>query len=473
MMEVRATMRRVTLLVLAGSVLAVGVLAPARLAAQEYTAGRQLKSRALFVALDSTSLADSAGMEPMRPDEATDSVMLDMVAYLDRTAGAEYRLGRTRVRRWPGFGTQAHPTMGILVDSGEVAWLLGEVRRYKGQAGVPEEKIEPRLEYVIRFMMAHEYGHLMQYRYFGTDSVLSLNATRVIECAADLLGGFELRGFLASRYAEASFPEAAEQAAIDFGYIVGANDWLDGTTHPLREDRRLCIGRGVDAQRALVHARGSSMDSLSQALRRWARDSEPELTQGPLDLVAWAQLRARAIVSAREIVDSNAVLAVVRDSSPVRLVRELAAASAEGGQALRRFRGPRAPRAPAAYLLREALPVPWECLTAEYSKAESALCTREGREPDFLEPTFDRLVASVGQTLRGTPWRRIQASLVSPLYPNRDREILGKALYGVTGSRPNDPRAARIEVLFVKYPAPLPLQIGPRYGVTLFFRAKR
>jgi len=468
-------MRRVTLPALVGMVLAAGMPAPAPLAAQEYTAKRHLTSRALFVALDSTSLSDSARMEPMRPGEATDSVMLDMVAYLDRTSGAKYQLGETRVRRWPGFSTQAHPTMGILVDTGQVTSLLGEVRRHKGAAGVPEEKIEPRLEYVIRFMMAHEYGHLMQYSHFGTDSVLSLNATRVIECAADLLGGFELRSFLASRYPEGMFPEASEQAAIDFGYIVGANDWLDGTTHPIREDRRLCIGRGVGAQRALAHAKGSATDSLSLVLRRWARDSEPELTQGSIDLVDWAQLRARAIVSAREIVDSSAVLAVVRDSSPVRLVRELAAASAEGGQALRRLRGPQAPRqsgAPAAYLLREALPVPWECVIAECDNAETALCTRQGREPDFLEPTFDRLVASVEQTLRGTQWRRIQAPLVPPLYLGADREILGKAQYGVTGSRPADPRAARIEVLFVKYAGSMTQQMAPRYEVVLVFRAK-
>ncbi len=158
------------------------------------------------------------------------------------------------------------------------------------------------------------------------------------------------------------------------------------------------------------------------------------------------------------------------------LVRELAAASAKGGHVLRKLRGPRAPgppAAPPAYLLREALPVPWECLTAEYKKAESALCKRQGREPDFLEPTFDRLVASVGQTLRGTPWRRIQASIVSPLSANQDREIMGKALYGVSGSRPDDPRAARIEVLFVKYPPSMTAQMGPSYEVTLFFRAKR
>lgn len=445
-------MRRVTLFALAASVLALAMPAPARVAAQVYDGGRQLKSRALFIALDSTSLADSADMEPMRPNEATDSLMLDMVAWLDRSAGAAYRLGTTRVRRWPGFGTHAHPTMGILVDTGEVGWLLRETRRYKGAAGVAEEKIGPRLEYVIRFMMAHEYGHLLQYRYFGTDSVLNQNATRVIECAADLLGGFEIHRFLLSRFPDGTFPEASEQAAIDFGYIVGANDWLDGTTHPLREDRRLCIRRGVEA-----------------------RDSEPELTRDSLDLVAWAQQRARAIVSAGEIVDSNAVLAVVRDSSPVTLVRELAAASSSGGPALRKLRGapaPGPPGAPPRYLLREALPAPWECLTALYQKAESALCTRQGREPDFLEPTFDRLVASVDQTLRGTRWRKIQASIVAPL-GSENREIMGKTLYGVAGSRPDDPRAARIEVLFVKYPPSMTAQMGPSYQVMLFFRAKR
>ncbi len=62
----------------------------------------------------------------------------------------------------------------------------------------------------------------------------------------------------------------------------------------------------MEVQRALAYAGGSSTDSGSQALRQWAHDSEPELTQESLELVAWTQLRARAMVSAREIVDNNA-----------------------------------------------------------------------------------------------------------------------------------------------------------------------
>jgi hypothetical protein len=49
---------------------------------------------------------------------------------------------------------------------------------------------------------------------------------------------------------------------------------------------------------------------------------------------------------------------------------------------------------------------------------------------------------------------------------------MGKALYGPIGSRPDDPRAARIEVLFVKYRPSMTAQLGPNYEVTLFFRAQ-
>ncbi len=434
---------------------------------------RHLRSRALFAALDSTALEDSSAIQPMKPHQSLDSVMMDMVAFLDGTVGPAQGLKDTPIRRWDGFGTQAHPLLGILVDFREVAMLLDEVREYKQAVHVPEGEIDHRLEYVIRFLVAHEYGHLMQYRYFGPDSVANLNATRVIECGADLLGGFNLRAFLGSRYAEGSFPEAAEQAAIDFGYVVGGTDWLDGTTHPLPEDRRRCIKRGIEAERAVANSQGDSAAAIYQASREWLRDSEPELAGGTSNLMRWSQGRARAIVAEWEVIDSNAVLAVVRDSSPVRLVRKLADATARGQEALRQFRGDSAPYPRGTYLLREALPVPWQCLIAQARQAETALCFHDGRKEQFAQFTFERLATSVRGALKGTPWRPIKGRPDSIFAQPSGREVLAKAQYGLPGARPEDPNAARIEILFLVYPVSMTAQMESTYSVLIMFRTRR
>jgi hypothetical protein len=329
--------------------------------------------------------------------------MLDMGNFLDREVGPAYGITATRVRRWDGYGTQAHPTLGILVDSVEVAGLLDTVIRYKGQANVAREEIGRRLPYVARFLIAHEYAHLLQYRSLDHDSVADLNATRTIECGADLLGGFSYLDYLAFRYGD-ELPEAATETAIDFGYVVGAKDWLDGTTHPLPEDRRECIRRGVDAARGMRAMRASSRDSVQQASVRWLEQNEPELYRNAVGVISWSRMRSRAIVSKRSVVDSSAVLAVVRDSSTERLVRKLAAATAEGSMALRRFRGALAPTG--EYLLREALSPPWECVIGEVDGLETARCTRVERMAGFPSD-FAYLVQTVENALEGTRWRRV------------------------------------------------------------------
>jgi hypothetical protein len=437
-----------------------GLLAP-EAGAQD----RRLASRALFAALDSAAVEDSSRMRPMNQHERLDSIMVEMAGFLDRHIGPAYGLAATRVRHWDGYGTQAHPTLGILVDSGEIAGLLQRVSSHKGAAGVPAEEITRRLEYVVRFLVAHEYGHLMQYRSFGRDSVASLNATRVIECGADLLGGVGFSDYLASRYGSA-LPEGATQTAIDFGYVVGGSDWLDGTTHPLPEDRRRCIERGVEVAAELHGARAvraGAADSATLTLARRLNETEPELYRGKVSLMSWSQTRSREFVSARTIVDSSAVLAVVRDSSVERLVRRLAAATAKGRAELRKLRGARAPSGKPPYLLREALPAPWECVIGEVDGAETARCDRTIRGGfSYLEQTD--LEQAVKAALRETRWRQIA--------PERGQGTY-KIVFAETGSDPANPRSARIEIFIDQDSASGTVQMLPEERMSLYFRTKR
>jgi hypothetical protein len=420
-----------------------------------------LTFRGLVTSLDSAVLGDTATIRPMNPDDGLDSVMLGMGNFLDREVGPAFGITNTRIRHWDGYGTQAHPTLGILVDSAEVAGLLDTVIRYKGQANVAAEEISRRLPHVARFLIAHEYAHLLQYRSLDHDSVADLNATRTIECGADLLGGFFYLDYLTFRYGD-ELPEAATQTAIDFGYVVGAKDWLDGTTHPLPEGRRECIGRGVDAAKGVRAMRAGSQDSAQQASVRWLDQNEPELYRKAADLVAWSRMRSRAIVSKQSVVDSSAVFAVVRDTSAEQLVRKLAAATAEGSVALRRFRGPPGPTG--EYLLREALPPPWECVIGEVDSVETARCTlverMAGSSSEFLY-----LVQAVENGLEGTRWRRV----------NDDDEVAfrGPVVFTEKGRDPHNPGSARIEVASDITPESATAQLPPDVETSLYFRAKR
>jgi hypothetical protein len=445
---------------------------------------RQLASRALFAALDSAAIEDSSALRPMDGHERLDSTMLEMAGFLDREVGPRYGVSATQVRHWDGYGTQAHPALGILVDSIEIAGLLREVTSHKGAAGVPAEEITRRLEYVVRFLIAHEYAHLLQYRSLGPDLVASPDATRIIECGADLLGGVALFEYLTSRFGGA-VPHAATQTAVDFGYVVGGSDWLDGTMHPLAEDRRQCIRRGIEVGagiRATRLLRAGAADSSTIASAGWLAENERELSQGTESLLSWSQRRSREIVSARSVVDSSAVLAVVRDSSVERLVGRLAAAAMKGAGALRAFRGERAPASQPPYLLREALPPPWECVIGEVDGAETARCSSTTRG-NGAALVFAEVVREVQSALLGSKWR--QAATKSGqatgggdergerIVTRGERTILKNVTFAPKGSSSGDHRAARIEVVLDQDASSFTAQLEPESMMTLTVRARR
>jgi hypothetical protein len=430
----------------------------------------RLQSRALFVALDSAAIEDSSAMRPLDAHQPLDSVMLEMVAFLDSAIGPAWGLPTTRIRQWDGFGSQAHPTLGILVDEEEIGTLIERVESMKGSAGVPPAEIERRLPNVVRFLIAHEYGHLIQYRRFGVEAVAAPNATRVIECGADLLGGMSYRTYLASRYPVGPLPAAAEETAIDFGYVVGAADWLDGTTHPLPEDRRACIRRGVDvsvalANRKLVQAGGA--DPALFASVRWLQENEPELYADQLDVLAWSEVRAKALASARAVVDSSAVLAVVRDSSVQRLVRRLADAAAKGEPTLRAFRSELAPGESDRWLLRESLAPPWQCTSGEVGGTETARCeqvVRTGRPVAWA--VYEAMVTAVGEALNGLPWTQAQQEPVSGAVE------LGAAVFVSGDGDPKASKAARIRVSLAQAPGSMTMQMPPQSIIAIVVRAR-
>jgi hypothetical protein len=341
----------------------------------------------------------------------------------------------------------------------------------KGSAGVPPAEIERRLPNVVRFLIAHEYGHLMQYRRFGVDAVAAPNATRVIECGADLLGGMSYRAYLASRYPGGPLPAAAEETAIDFGYVVGAADWLDGTTHPLPEDRRACIRRGVEVSVALANRRlmqAGSTDPAVLAAVKWLQENEPELYGDQLDVLAWSEVRAKALASTRAVVDSSAVLAVVRDSSVQRLVRRLADAATNGEQTLRAFRSGLAPGETDQWLLRESLTPPWQCRIGKDGGTETARCEQTVRTGATVAwAIYEAIAAAVGEALDGMSWAP------APRVASAGGPDLGVTSFMASGGISDAAKAARISVSLTEAPQSMTVQMPPQSIFSIVVRARK
>ena len=439
---------------------------------------RHLESRAVFAALDSVALADSFSMRRADPSHAPDSLLLNMVAYLDAAAGPAFGLTHPRLRGWDGYGSQAHPVLGILIDGQELAQLVGKVTALKAMAGVPKAEAERRVQYVLRFLVAHEYAHLMQYQAYGEAAVNDPDSTRVIECGADLIGGLSYREFLGVRYGSRPPPDEAIATARDFGYVVGAPDWLDGTTHPLPEDRRLCIVTGMGTAGALNGAfayRHGARDSASVRAADYLRREEPELDQaidhGTVNLMAWSRVKARKLAAAGAVVDGSQVLAVVRDSSVTRLVGKLAAAAVQGSAALRRFRGGHAPDDSTAYLLREALPPPWECTISERLGGEEAYCGQNIRsDAAGRSLMFDRLVYQVKRGL-GEGWHQVQPDTTASGYTRPWGKDDQRVVFVSGGGAAYDLVTPQIELALSGGEMFSPAQLPARYLLSITVRS--
>ena len=437
---------------------------------------RRLQSRAAFAALDSTAVADSSAMIPLDPHERLDSLMLDMWSTLDD--GGAIALGgpRSRIRKWNGFGSQAHPSLGILIDGDEVKALLESVRRYKGMVGVSREQITERAEWAVRFLVSHEYAHLVQYNFFGKDSVENPAATRVIECGADILGGYQYQVYLNVRAMSELVPESARDAARDFGYVIGANNWLDGTTHPLPENRRNCIGSGMSAGLAmgvLSYARLGTVDSLTNSLIKWLAENEPDLRFGRITAIEWSRVKARELAAIGSVVGENKELEIVRDTSVARIVLRLASAATKGEAELRKLRGPRLSRGGNDYLLREALSPPWQCSIATSRRFEEAECSYQLRtRRESADTLMAELVQQIRTAVKGTAWVEARSEINQDA-PGELRKNFRRVFFTIGGAVPDDPEVIRVDVFLGDSLSDATSQLPAGYVIGFGVRAKR
>ena len=410
----------------------------------------RLQSRAAFAALDSTALADSSAMVPLDPHARLDSLMLDMWAVLEQQAVSSLGMRPSRIRKWNGFGSQAHPTVGVLVDRDEVDTLLTKVRVLKGMAHVAPEEITRRAEWAVRFLVAHEHAHLVQYHVFGADSVENPASTRIIECGADIFGGYQYQRYLDARALSDSVPPAARAAAEDFGYVIGSNDWLDGTAHPLPENRHDCIGTGMSAAAgmdALAGARRGAGDSLADPRVRWLTEREPVLRAGRISAIEWSRVRARELAAVGAVVGGSMELAVVRDTSLGTLVRHLAALAEQGSTALRALRSDLAPGAASTYLLREALPPPWQCSIATVNGVEQAECrytTLTGATE--AKALVSQLRERVRVALESDGWGEANAAAQAAATAGDPGRGFQHVFFTRGGKDPGNPSIARVDV---------------------------
>lgn len=366
---------------------------------------RYFRSRAAFAELDTAALMDSSEMRPMDATQRFDSLMLQILDHLNTTYAPLAGFAPVRMRIWEGFSTQVHPVAGILVDRPEVDGLLTKLKERKETAGLDSAEIYRRINHVAQFVVGHEYAHLLQYAYLQRQFVDDINATRVIECAADIVGGALHQRYAATRFAQSVVLQGALAATRDFGWLIGSGNWLDATAHPIPQHRMECIRLGQ---------RTSIAD-----LRR---------------LTTWSIDESRRITGAGSVISHDKSAVVVRDSSMRNFVRELVTLAEGGVEAMLELRGPALPQnTEDAFILRRSLPEPWRCVLRVKKVSATAECEATG----VPEMDYGRMVSAAGEAVNRSGWRRDESLRLSEDNLRREEFHLGSA------DRPR----ARVEVV--------------------------
>lgn len=397
---------------------------------------RRLGSRSAFASLDTMALADSSEMLPLDPRGKFDSLMVQMLVHLDSVHGRVVGRSNTRIHRWTGFPTLAHPTAGILVNGEEIEGLLSNLRSEKELGGLSREEIERRVPHVVQFAVAHEYAHLIQYALLPRDSVDARSATRVIECAADITGGAMHRGYVMLRFSDDATRRGALDATAHFAWLIGAPDWLDGTSHPEPHQRTACIQAGQNTS-----------------------------VVGANELLAWALTRAREITSSGIIAGRDVRPAVSVDESIVNFVKELASLATRGAEVMARdLRGPSL-QVDTVFVLRRTMPG-WRCMLHVRADASTARCEMS-MFTDQAATEFERLALSVREALAAGPWKQHAADSTGVTLQSRPQRSDGFSL------KLEGKERARIDVTLVHDVRRMAEQAPPRSRIVLLVTSTR
>lgn len=286
---------------------------------------RLYSSRADFARLTDRELRDSSAWVALDTSDRAEAAMYDMFLVLHGSLARSFRSVRSIIRRADGGGTHAHPHEGILIDGLEVHHLIDTAGAVLRAHGLPPTDVDMHVQYMLRFIVAHEYAHLLQYDRLDSAYVEAPANGRIIECAADIVGSALEQLSMTINSIKPAETEAVYATLKDFGFLIGFDDWLDGTAHPPRNTRYECIARGRSAfvlQTIRTSHPNVTSDSIEHVSGSLISRDDRDYFDGTIDITEWAIRYARGILRRTHAISEVSLDgSVVRDSSIAEYVK--------------------------------------------------------------------------------------------------------------------------------------------------------
>lgn len=189
---------------------------------------RQFKSRDEFFEAHKKEVIERLGLQPLDEKQEFDRMVKEEMLALDRVAGF-----RTIVTKGEGDQIASQPEAGIIISPSQLDFI-------RKRSGVT------KFQQVLRFLLAHEKSHQVQYLEYSARSVHlgPPELRRVYECQADILAG----KYLIESFGE---PKPEDQPAIEdalqVAFDLGTEAFSDASTYPSHNGRRTAVRLGMTA----------------------------------------------------------------------------------------------------------------------------------------------------------------------------------------------------------------------------------
>jgi hypothetical protein len=183
-------------------------------------------SRRDYLTAPKEKVYETMGIRPLDPSQDIERTIQEEMTNIDRVAGFTTPIGITQ-----SGGTSSHPDAGIAVS-------LTELQRIRQDSGVR------KFREILRFILAHEKAHQVQYRQYSATAVQSDDEEqrRIFECQADILAG----KYMIESFGEPT-PEnqAAIEDALQVAFDLGTEEYSKFSDHPSHEARRIAVRLGM------------------------------------------------------------------------------------------------------------------------------------------------------------------------------------------------------------------------------------
>lgn len=239
-------------------IVALVTLAAATTAQVSQAQATPLASWETFLAAPKSEIDRVRGAVPVDVTEEIGAAIARQLPFLERTFGDS---APPIMFTTDGQGSSAHPEAGIGLDQRQFARLRDSLST-------------PTFDAVVRFLLAHEWAHMLQFKQYSREELVDPKWRGTLECHADLWAGISLANIAPDTGLTVEERRDLVSAYSTVTALLGNPGSPLPWMHPRPERRMRCLVTGLAAggrMRQLAHYANTGDTATARTIRAWSQ----------------------------------------------------------------------------------------------------------------------------------------------------------------------------------------------------------